>query len=63
MLTIDLTLMIRTNVFHEILLMQSLSYISEQKLAESAHYLVKKYTMWQIGLIFYCDKPLDRNKK
>ena len=45
MLTINLTLMIRTKVFHEILLIQSLSYISEQKYADKAHYLVNKYTM------------------
>ena len=45
MFTINLTLMIRTKVFHEILSMQSLSYISEQKYADRAHYLVNKDTM------------------
>ena len=45
MFTINLTLMIRTKVFHEILSMESLSDISEQKYADRAHYLVNKYTM------------------
>ena len=45
MFTINLTLMIRTKVFHEILSMQFLSYISEQQYADRAHYLVNKDTM------------------
>ena len=61
MFTINLTLMIRTKVFHEILSMQSLSYISEQKYADRAHYLVNKYTMRLIGLIYFCDKQLEGN--